>query len=104
MLLPSYHPNLSFSSIMVDVGDVAMWWSCLCGCHICVVAMFLWFLHLCGCHVCVKNHFSRANSIFSIPPLILARIKRNITGIDRDYPHFGYILLFYFRQILELGS
>ena len=104
MLLPSYHPNLSFCSILVDVGDVAMWWSCLCGCHICVVAMFLWFLHLCGCHVCVKNRFSRANSIFSIPPLILARINRNITGIDRDYPHFGYILLFYFRQILELGS
>ena len=57
MLLPSYHPNLSFCSIMVDVGDVAMWWSCFCGCHICVVAMFLWLLHLYGCYVFVVLAF-----------------------------------------------
>ena len=37
--------------------------------------------------------------ILSIPPLILAGIDRNLTGIDRDYPYLGYILLFYLKQM-----
>ena len=32
-------------------------------------------------------------------PRIPAGINRNLTGIDRDYPYLGYILLFYFKQM-----
>ena len=32
-------------------------------------------------------------------PRIPAGIDRNLTGIDRDYPYLGYILLFYFKQM-----
>ena len=33
------------------------------------------------------------------PPLILARIHRNLTGMDRKSPYLGSILCFYFRHM-----
>ena len=32
-------------------------------------------------------------------PRIPAGIDRNLTGIGRDYPYLGYILLFYLKQM-----
>ena len=65
--------------------------------------LFLWV----GIVFIGGHSFSLVGAILSIPPLILAGIlefqripagiDRNLTGIDRDYPYLGYILLFYFK-------